>query len=47
MEVEAWAAKAEERRDDMATKNANLVTDRTWMRNFSVVHVANAILDTP
>ncbi|MFS7951590.1 hypothetical protein Hanom_Chr07g00596951 [Helianthus anomalus] len=38
MEVEAQAAKAEEGRDDMATANANLVTDRTWMRNFSVVH---------
>ncbi|KAJ0930066.1 hypothetical protein HanPSC8_Chr04g0145011 [Helianthus annuus] len=45
MKVEARAAKAEEERDDMATTNANLVADRTWMRNFSVFHVVNAILD--
>ncbi|MFS7965937.1 hypothetical protein Hanom_Chr09g00768011 [Helianthus anomalus] len=25
--------------------NANLVADRTWMRNFGVVNVVNAILD--
>ncbi|KAF5808876.1 hypothetical protein HanXRQr2_Chr04g0150541 [Helianthus annuus] len=47
MEVEARAAKTEEERDDMATTNANLVADRTWMWNFNVVHVANAILDAP
>ncbi|KAJ0615481.1 hypothetical protein HanIR_Chr02g0074601 [Helianthus annuus] len=29
----------------MATMNANLITDRAWMHNFCVVHVANAILD--
>ncbi|KAM0066563.1 hypothetical protein Hdeb2414_s0002g00050481 [Helianthus debilis subsp. tardiflorus] len=45
MKVEARAAKVEEERDYMATPNANLVADRTWMRNFSVVQVANAILD--
>ncbi|KAM0011650.1 hypothetical protein Hdeb2414_s0060g00760981 [Helianthus debilis subsp. tardiflorus] len=45
MKVEARAAKVEEERDDMATMNANLVADRTWMQNFSVVQVANTILD--
>ncbi|MFS7921954.1 hypothetical protein Hanom_Chr03g00242951 [Helianthus anomalus] len=47
MEAEARAAKAKEERDDMATMNANLVADCTWMQNFGVVHVANAILDEP
>ncbi|MFS7899923.1 hypothetical protein Hanom_Chr00s086031g01796671 [Helianthus anomalus] len=40
MEAEARAAKAKEERDDMATMNANLVADCTWMQNFGVVHVS-------
>ncbi|MFS7968803.1 hypothetical protein Hanom_Chr09g00801811 [Helianthus anomalus] len=45
VEVEAWAAKAEEERDDVVSMNANFVADHTWMRASGVVHVANAILD--
>ncbi|KAJ0550923.1 hypothetical protein HanHA300_Chr07g0251391 [Helianthus annuus] len=33
--------------DDAVSMNANLTADRAWMREFGVVHVANAILDAP
>ncbi|KAM0060956.1 hypothetical protein Hdeb2414_s0004g00130241 [Helianthus debilis subsp. tardiflorus] len=53
VEAEVWATKAEEEIDDLATMNANLVADRTWMQNFGVIYVtalsfvANTILDAP
>ncbi|KAM0028416.1 hypothetical protein Hdeb2414_s0019g00551341 [Helianthus debilis subsp. tardiflorus] len=47
VETEARATKAEEKRDSLATMNANLVDDRTWMRNFGVLNIVNTILDAP
>ncbi|KAJ0796019.1 hypothetical protein HanPI659440_Chr04g0157271 [Helianthus annuus] len=47
VEAEARATKTKEGRDDLATMNANLVVDRTWMRNFGVLNIVNAILDAP
>ncbi|KAF5809703.1 hypothetical protein HanXRQr2_Chr04g0160401 [Helianthus annuus] len=47
VEAEARATKTKEERDDLATMNANLVVDRTWMRNFGVINIVNTILDAP
>ncbi|KAF5774612.1 hypothetical protein HanRHA438_Chr13g0612931 [Helianthus annuus] len=46
-EAEAQATKVVDERDDLATMNTQLVTDRAWMRDFGVANVANAILDAP
>ncbi|KAJ0680933.1 hypothetical protein HanPI659440_Chr16g0630051 [Helianthus annuus] len=47
VEAEARATKVAEERDELAIMNANLVVDRTWMRNFVVQLIVNAILDAP
>ncbi|KAJ0750855.1 hypothetical protein HanLR1_Chr05g0186711 [Helianthus annuus] len=54
VEAKVWATKAEEERqqdvaqlEDAKAKNANLKTDREWMLDYGVVHIANAILDAP
>ncbi|KAJ0682542.1 hypothetical protein HanPI659440_Chr16g0648481 [Helianthus annuus] len=46
-EAETRARQVAEEKDGLATMNDQLVADRTWMRDFGIANVVNAILDAP
>ncbi|MFS7905449.1 hypothetical protein Hanom_Chr01g00047841 [Helianthus anomalus] len=46
-EAKMRAHQVAEESDGLATMNAQLVADRTWIRDFDVANVVNAILDAP